>query len=178
MEVQMESYTETKQCNQCGQIFLATSEFFRPRSMDRGFEAVCKLCQKENVRARYHAKRDSGWKRDQTNSKIKMRLREHKIGKSCVDCGYMGHPVALDFDHLPGEQKSFNIGQAVKQKGMTTERLDAELQKCELVCANCHRIRTLVRDAQTIKRKPRKPVDSKIASHAAYLQKKITEHKK
>jgi hypothetical protein len=81
----------------------------------------------------------------------------------------------LDFDHLPGEEKLFSIGQGAKEKGMTMEKLNAEIKKCELVCANCHRVRTLVRDANTMKRKPRKPVDPEIAEYAAALQKKLDQ---
>ena len=56
----------------------------------------------------------------------------------CVDCGYDANPVALDFDHVRGE-KLFGIGLGVK---MGIKRLQAELDKCVVRCANCHRIRT------------------------------------
>ena len=60
----------------------------------------------------------------------------------CIDCGFNGHPAALDFDHLPGTTKLFNIGQ---EKNRPRAQLMEEIAKCELVCANCHRIRTVNR---------------------------------
>ena len=63
----------------------------------------------------------------------------------CVDCGYNEHPAALDFDHMPGTEKLFNIGQ---EKHRALDQLLAEIAKCELVCANCHRIRTVSRARQ------------------------------
>ncbi len=60
----------------------------------------------------------------------------------CVDCGYNAHPSALEFDHLPGAIKSFTIS------GRTlgnADRIRAEIAKCEVVCANCHRVRTAER---------------------------------
>ena len=75
------------------------------------------------------------------------RYREHralvdgiKLERGCADCGYTGHPAALDFDHLPGVLKEADIARAVTWR--CTANLLAEIAKCEVVCANCHRIRT------------------------------------
>ena len=66
-------------------------------------------------------------------------LVDYKLSKGCADCGYKDHPAALEFDHLPGTKKLFNIGQG---RGHTLEAVRAEIAKCEVVCANCHRVRT------------------------------------
>lgn len=58
----------------------------------------------------------------------------------CVDCGYNKHPDALDFDHTDG--KTRNIGTLRSMKRVLEE---IERHKCEVVCANCHRIRTAER---------------------------------
>lgn len=65
-----------------------------------------------------------------------------KLERGCKDCGYKRHPHALDFDHMPGFEKSFEVSQSV---GRSKENLLKEIEKCELVCANCHRIRTASR---------------------------------
>lgn len=67
--------------------------------------------------------------------KIKLMAIDYKGGK-CAICGYNKYPGALDLHHISG-QKSFNIG----HKGYTRswERTKQELDKCILVCANCHR---------------------------------------
>ena len=60
----------------------------------------------------------------------------------CMDCGVQYLPCQMDFDHVRGK-KVDNISDLVK-KGNETKLL-TELEKCELVCSNCHRLRTWVR---------------------------------
>jgi hypothetical protein len=66
----------------------------------------------------------------------------YKMAMGCADCGYNAHPAALDFDHLPGNEKIRDIKSGA-QLGWAA--LQAEVAKCEVVCANCHRIRTAER---------------------------------
>jgi hypothetical protein len=62
----------------------------------------------------------------------------------CMDCDGRFPWYVMDFDHRDGEEKAFNIGDAVR--GMVgLERFRAEIAKCDLVCSNCHRIRTAKR---------------------------------
>lgn len=68
-----------------------------------------------------------------------------KLGRGCTDCGYCEHAVALDFDHVEGK-KVGHIGTLASRVSMT--RLLAEIEKCEVVCANCHRVRTETRRTQ------------------------------
>ena len=48
------------------------------------------------------------------------------------------------FDHLQPALKSFALSKAYKIVGMTKDRIDAEIAKCELVCHNCHAFRTWI----------------------------------
>jgi hypothetical protein len=66
-------------------------------------------------------------------------LHEYKLAHGCTDCGYREHPVALAFDHLPGFPKLGGLSQML---GCSETRILAEIAKCEVVCANCHAIRT------------------------------------
>ena len=68
-------------------------------------------------------------------------LNSIKLARGCVDCGYRAHAVALDFDHLPGFEKRKGVA-LLCHRGAKRAVLDAELAKCEIVCANCHRVRT------------------------------------
>ena len=61
----------------------------------------------------------------------------------CVDCGGLFPPVAMDFDHVRGEKRATVTRLVRDRAGRAT--IDAEVAKCELVCANCHRIRTAAR---------------------------------
>jgi len=65
--------------------------------------------------------------------------------KPCQDCGGKFHPEAMEFDHRDGETKSFSISYHGRRVG--GEALLAEIAKCDLVCANCHRVRTARRRA-------------------------------
>lgn len=66
-----------------------------------------------------------------------------KTTAGCADCGYDSHPAALDFDHVHGVK----TGNIAHLWGSAWDRIWSEVNKCEVVCANCHRIRTVRRRA-------------------------------
>ena len=68
-------------------------------------------------------------------------LNEFKESKPCSDCGIFYPSCCMDFDHL--SDKVMGLNKAVKS--WSRERLQVEMEKCDLVCANCHRIRTFDR---------------------------------
>lgn len=68
------------------------------------------------------------------------------LQSSCKDCGN-SNPIVLEFDHLPGTEKKFNIAKAVSGSTRSWKSIQSEIDKCEIVCANCHRIRTSIRGA-------------------------------
>lgn len=67
-------------------------------------------------------------------------INDYKISKGCSVCGYKSHAAALDFDHLERSDKKFTIGKRLG--GLSKERLLAEIEKCRILCANCHRVKT------------------------------------
>jgi predicted HNH restriction endonuclease len=70
--------------------------------------------------------------------KIKLKAIEYKGGK-CYDCGLQSEfPAVYDFHHHEGE-KDFNISKDGNTRSW--EKVKVELEKCVLLCANCHRIR-------------------------------------
>lgn len=69
----------------------------------------------------------------------KVKLEKYLMGHPCVDCGNSDIRV-LEFDHVKGN-KRFDIGKAVNSK-YGWETVLEEIEKCEVVCANCHKIRT------------------------------------
>lgn len=68
-------------------------------------------------------------------------VRELKDGQPCMDCRERFPFYVLDYDHRPGEVKRFEIGKAVRGS-YKWETILAEIAKCDLICANCHRKRT------------------------------------
>lgn len=59
----------------------------------------------------------------------------------CKDCGGTFLPHQMDFDHRDPSEKLFNVT-ASKAMLAARERLAAEVLKCDIVCANCHAVRT------------------------------------
>lgn len=66
-----------------------------------------------------------------------------KLGRPCYDCGGVFSPECMDWDHLPGKEKLFCIGKNLQNRSV--EAVFEEISKCQLVCSNCHRTRTIKR---------------------------------
>jgi|GWRWMinimDraft_12_1066020.scaffolds.fasta_scaffold124887_1 hypothetical protein len=97
---------------------------------------------------RYRARRyekEGSWR--ETGKKV-IELRKWMVelkSKPCTDCGGFFPLCCMDFDHNKGV-KSYNVGSMFAHH-YSKELIQTELDKCELVCSNCHRIRT--RDRKT-----------------------------
>ena len=78
-------------------------------------------------------------------------VRQYKLDSGCVDCGYNDHPAALEFDHLEGRNgdQSRTIARLM---GKSRKRLEQEIDLCEVVCANCHRITTFNRHQKMLQK--------------------------
>ncbi len=71
-------------------------------------------------------------------------IDEYKRKCACADCGFKGKdfPYVLDFDHRnTNSAKKFNIG-SWSRAVLSIKAIEKEIEKCDVVCANCHRIRT------------------------------------
>ena len=68
--------------------------------------------------------------------KLRKMAREYK-GDQCQLCGYKRYAGALDFHHLDPKKKDFGI--SVRGLTRSWEKIKKEIDKCVLVCANCHR---------------------------------------
>ena len=66
-----------------------------------------------------------------------------KEASPCMDCHQFFPAVCMDFDHRPGEVKKMGIAKMVINLYSLPAILE-EIKKCDLVCANCHRIRTWI----------------------------------
>lgn len=70
-------------------------------------------------------------------------LNEFKEATPCTDCGNKYPAVCMDFDHVPERGKKFKDISKIAHWGL--DRLMDEIAKCDLVCSNCHRVRTVGR---------------------------------
>lgn len=128
-------------CNVCSEE-KPLSEYHKAGNSS-GHQYTCKPCAIARNREHYQAN--------------KARLREGMKGRveriramvnglkahPCMDCGGTFPPVCMDFDHVEGEK--FDGVSRMVRRGFSEDRILAEVAKCELVCANCHRIRTASR---------------------------------
>jgi len=124
---------DEKRCAKC-EVVLPKDAFFL-RNKDRAgaplLTSWCKTCLADFARVKGRARY--------------VAICEIKLAHGCADCGYNAHPAALEFDHLPGHEKLFAISSCSR---FSWERILDEMAKCDVVCANCHVIRTVDRAAQ------------------------------
>lgn len=70
-------------------------------------------------------------------------IERYKMERGCRDCGLVpDYAMVLSFDHLPEHEKEFQLSKATSY---SMERIRAEIEKCEVVCLNCHAARTASR---------------------------------
>lgn len=91
----------------------------------------------------HHKNRPRHWckKCDLINTLIRQRIFKEKCikykGGKCEICGYDKYIGAFDFHHINPEEKEFGIASAKQRK--FDQKVKDELDKCQLLCANCHR---------------------------------------
>jgi hypothetical protein len=131
----------TKRCVRCCET-KPVGEFHR---RGQGVQSWCKPCHRE-WDAKYHSERRhirAAQKRARKQLLVAW-LRDLKSSRPCADCGGYFHPAAMTFDHLPGRTKRDDVSNLL-YAGYRQVVLD-KIAKCELVCANCHAVRTFDRE--------------------------------
>jgi len=89
-------------------------------------------------------KQNPGYSKKHTEAHLKRRrnwINQFK-NKPCTDCQGWFEPCQMDFDHLNPKEKLFQIGQRITRP---IKDILLEMAKCELVCSNCHKLRTAQR---------------------------------
>ena len=99
--------------------------------------------QKEAQRRYYEENKDKYLARHQNRaSRLKLYLEDFKSGKKCLDCEIAYPHYMMDFDHVRG-RKRFEVSSI--RSFSSIEDLQIEIDKCDLICSNCHRHRTWMR---------------------------------
>lgn len=109
----------TKTCGKCKQE-KPINEYYKKSKLSTRHAGYCKSCA-NSIRLKIH----------QQN---KIKSINYKGGK-CENCGYCKCIAALTFHHLDPSEKEFNISRFM---GANFEKLKVELDKCKLLCSNCH----------------------------------------
>lgn len=108
--------------------------------------SYCKECQRKYCKEHYgknkqqhNKKRYESNKKNRENQRLK--IQALKDNKPCTDCGNSYPYYVMQFDHL--DNKFDNISKMPGQ--YSWDKIENEISKCELLCANCHCIRTYKR---------------------------------
>ena len=137
---------ETKICAKC-KIPKELSHFNKDKNKKDGLNYWCKDCNKINLQ-NYYSKNKEKVSKDNYKNKVRYRkekkdaLRDYLLENPCVDCGNSDIRV-LEFDHVRGIKK-MDVTKMVSH-AYSWEKIQEEIDKCEVVCANCHKIRTFGR---------------------------------
>jgi hypothetical protein len=132
-----------KICPGCGEE--RDSADFRWKYKDRGLRNTrCKFCQSQASKQHYKNNKQSYIKRARIRDVLVSKENQRRIvdflsRHPCIDCGCTDIRV-LEFDHVQGN-KSNNIARMVGE-GFSWSTIEVEIAKCEVRCANCHRIKT------------------------------------
>ena len=131
----------TRRCHRCKRQ-LPITDFSLRRKDGQQRHGHCRDCKAQYQREWYEKNRERHKAAVAVNRTL---LRERNVAiikqakaVPCTDCGGRFDPCAMDFDHVRGKKRG-NISFMVKE---STQRLLEEIAKCEVVCANCHRLRT------------------------------------
>src|SRR5262249_4070916 len=126
---------ETKRCSQCRKHLPIDQYNWKNRA--RGIRySYCKTCWNELNKGRYLSnKRYYIDKAQRYKEKFRRWLMELKESMGCSLCPER-HPACLLFHHREPNHKDFEIGDAMLVR--SKERIDAEIKKCMVLCANCH----------------------------------------
>ena len=138
--------TLERECTNC-KITKPLKEFsWRPSKYK--FETRCVICVRTLNQWRFaHQTAEQKAMRSATRYDNKLCIKEAIILMKrfpCEDCKVRYHYSAMDFDHVRGEKK----GDISRIRSYT--KLAEELGKCDLVCSNCHRLRTWCRQNNKI----------------------------
>lgn len=120
---------KTKICGKCG-TEKNVNDFYHYSGRSRCW---CKECDKKNTIIR--------------QTIFKALCVEYKGGK-CEKCGYDEYIGALEFHHKDPSQKKFGISRAKLRK--FDQKIIEELDKCDMLCANCHRVAHNLHDIESL----------------------------
>jgi hypothetical protein len=134
---------ERKYCIRC-KTELDIFQFNKNPTRRDGHDNLCRTHRREYQQEWYKKNREQHVRRVQTNN-IAVRARntalllEYLLKHPCSDCGE-SDPLVLEFDHVRGS-KTKDISCMV-QESWSWKTIEAEIAKCDVRCANCHRRKT------------------------------------
>lgn len=139
-----------KVCSHC-KVEKPTSDFNVKRRLKSGepqYQPYCRECNKISSKAYYAANKEKHVavitaRKKRTIAENRQKLLEYYTENPCMDCGIKDLRV-LEPDHRENEDKEYNVSRLLTG-GYSWAKVLTELRKCDIVCSNCHKIRTYSR---------------------------------
>ena len=128
---------KTKKCSRC-KARRSVSEFNKNATRKDGVVEACKKCTR--IYGKKHYLENKAYyinKAKQATDRLKFRVMEIKARAGCLHCNER-HPACLLFHHRNPDEKLFTICDSVFGAGQAWNKIEAEIAKCDILCANCH----------------------------------------
>jgi len=135
---------ETKICTKCKKE-LDVNDFFVSHKKTGRRHSICRYCQREYKLKWYHdnypKKKDHfNNRKKETAKKLQNKIIEYLSDKKCITCSE-NDIVTFEFDHINPKEKVLEISKMIAS-GYSWESVLKEIEKCNILCANCHRKKT------------------------------------
>lgn len=135
-----------KTCSKCN-LSLDISNYNKNKRKADGLQTYCKLCSRLNSRAYYADNKEyhaaaTRKRSDKVVKENRQRVYDIFTNSKCADCPER-NILTFEFDHVRGVK--VDCVTLLLKSGYCWETVKAEIDKCDIVCANCHRIRTMTR---------------------------------
>lgn len=130
-----------KICTKCKKQKL---EYRKSSKYPDGLDVYCKECRRIADKKTYDSNlfknRIAGLKsKNNIRERNRQFINNYLIGKFCIDCGE-NDPIVLEFDHFENKKENLSI----LILNCSIEKIEAEIKKCNIRCANCHRKKTAI----------------------------------
>ena len=141
-----------KYCGTCKEVKNKT-EFNKNKGRKDGLNSICRVCSRTNS-YNYYKDNKEIMKPMINDSKRKRKIERiryiyHYFMKNpCIDCGET-NPIVLEFDHRDNVEKIDNLCDMISE-GAGLDKIKNKIEKCDVRCANCHRIRTSIQQNWTM----------------------------
>lgn len=137
MTVALIDLQEGKNCNNCRE-YMPLFEFNKNKSCINGRTGTCKTCTSKARKQWYADNRQRRQEAANQRNQERKRLIVDHFGDKCHDCGNTYQQCVYEFHHLDPTQKDVNPSKALS---WSEERMWQELNKCIMLCSNCHKVR-------------------------------------
>ena len=134
---------ETQVCNHCHKT-KPIEEFSWRWKQSGQRQRTCRVCQSKQKKRWYEKNKKSHKEKIYENKQQNIEAArayvwDYLLAHPCIECGE-ADPAVLEFDHVRGEKRS-EVTKLMRD-GYTLKIIQAEIEKCVVLCANCHKRKT------------------------------------